>query len=190
MSTVESLIAAALEVLERGGESQFSTRAVCALANVTAPTLYHHFGNADALLSAAIARAFEQFLASKREANSSNDSVSALAEGWDNYVRFASERPRLYSAMMARVLSGAEIPAAKQGYGILVARLKAAEAEGRLAMEVETAAQFLWASANGAALLFAAANDPERLPDPTVIHGLRDAALRAVCKTDSQEGFV
>ena len=56
MDTRDALVAAALTVLERDGEGQFSTRAVCAIANVTAPTLYHHFGNANGLLSAAMER--------------------------------------------------------------------------------------------------------------------------------------
>lgn len=194
MSTAESLVVAALEVLEREGESQFSTRAVCTLAKVTAPTLYHHFGNADALLSAAIALAFEQFLASKRKAISSHDPVTALMEGWDNYVRFASERPRLYSAMMSRVLLGAEIPAAKQAYEILIECIKAVAAEGKLAMEVEAAAHLMWASANGAALLCATASHPgknsELVPDPLVISGLRDSAIRTICKSDAKEGVL
>ena len=58
-----TLLASALEVLEHRGEAGFSTRAVCAMAGVTAPTLYHHFGSADGLLSAAITEAFAQFRA-------------------------------------------------------------------------------------------------------------------------------
>ncbi len=42
----------------------------------------------------------------------SPDPIAALRAGWDNYVRFAAERPRLYAAMMARILQGADIPAA------------------------------------------------------------------------------
>ncbi len=54
MDTRETLVAAALKILEREGAAQFSTRAVCSIAKVTAPTLYHHFGSADGLLSAAV----------------------------------------------------------------------------------------------------------------------------------------
>ena len=114
MDTRTALLAAALKVLEEAGEAQFSTRSVCAIANVTAPTLYHHYGSADGLLSAAIAEAFAQFLESKRAAVQSADPVIALREGWDDYVRFAAARPRLYVAMISRVLGGATIPAAEQ----------------------------------------------------------------------------
>ena len=68
MSMRETLLAAALKVLEEGGEAQFSTRAVCAVAKVSAPTLYHHYGSADGLLSAAMTEAFSQFLQSKQAA--------------------------------------------------------------------------------------------------------------------------
>lgn len=184
MSTVESLVAAALEVLEREGESQFSTRAVCALAGVTAPTLYHHFANADALLSAAVTLAFEQFLASKKAAVESPDPLTALAQGWDNYVRFASERPKLYSAMMSRILLGADIPAARQAHALLLQRVGAVAEAGMLAIEPEAAADVLWASANGAALLCATTAHSR----PPVIRGLRDAVLQTICKTNPKEG--
>ena len=92
-------------------------RTVCALANVTAPTLYHHFGSADGLLNAAIAEAFEQFLARKKMAAAVpwTDAETALREGWNDYVRFAAERPRLYAAMTARMLQGRRHPGCSTG---------------------------------------------------------------------------
>ena len=118
MNTREILLAAALKVLEEGGEETFSTRAVLEIAQVSAPTLYHHFGNADGLLSAAMAEAFSQFLKHKQAAKTSADPVTALVEGWDAYVRFAAARPRLYAAMLSRVLQGGRIPAAEQAFNL------------------------------------------------------------------------
>src|SRR5271155_3957675 len=111
MDTHDSLLAAALKVLEEDGEARFSTRNVCALANVTAPTFYYHYGSADNLLSAAIAEAFRQFLESKKAAVKSPDPATAVRQGWDDYVNFAATRPRLYSAMLGRILKGAHVPA-------------------------------------------------------------------------------
>ena len=130
-------------------------RTVCALAKVTAPTLYHHFGSADGLLNAAVAEAFEQFLARKKVAAAAQwpDAATALRQGWDDYVRFAAERPRLYAAMTARMLQGGDIPAARQAYALLVERIETLAAEGRLAMAVQDAAQTAWASAHAAAFL-------------------------------------
>lgn len=191
MDTRKTLLAAALKVLEQEGQAQFSTRAVCALANVTAPTLYHHFGSADGLLSAAIAEAFQQFLARKKAAIRSSDPVTALGEGWDDYVRFAAERPRLYAAMMARLLQGADIPAAGQAHAMLVERIAAIAAQGRLAMPAEAAVQVAWASANSAALLYVTAamqgTARPRRPDPDIVARLRDGAIRAICTSRSAE---
>lgn len=181
METRDTLLAAALKILEEEGEAQFSTRAVCASAKVTAPTLYHHFGSADGLLSAAMERAFEQFLHSKQVAVSSADPVIALREGWDDYVRFAAARPRLYAAMMSRVLSGAQIPAAEQGFALLIQRIEAIAVAGRLVVTVKAAADHVWASANAAALLHVTARlRKASRPDPAVIDDLRHRAMQAI----------
>lgn len=181
MDTRTILVAAALKVLEEQGEMAFSTRAVLAIANVSAPTLYHHFGNADGLLSAAITEAFSQFLASKRVAKRSTDPIAALVEGWDDYVRFAAGRPRLYAAMLSRVLQGAEIQAAQQSFTVLLDQLTAIEATGRLSVPVQVAADRMWASANAASLLHVTAqmrNAPP--PSKIALIDLRNSALAAV----------
>ena len=187
MSTRATLLTAALKVLEDEGEAQFSTRAVCALANVTAPTLYHHFGSADGLLSAAMTEAFSQFLESKKAAVRSPDPVAALREGWDDYVRFAAARPRLYAAMMSRVLNGAQIPAAEEAFALLIERIAAIADDGRLALAVAAAADLLWASANAASLLYVTAQlRKTAVPTPVVLQGIRENAMRAILTTKSK----
>jgi len=181
MDTRKTLVAAALKVLEQDGEAEFSTRAVCTIARVTAPTLYHHFNNVDGLLSAAIGEAFAQFLASKKAAVQSSDPETALRQGWDNYVRFAAARPRLYTAMMSRVLKGNRIPAAEQGLALLMERIMAIAAEGRLAVKPDAGADLVWGSANAAALLYVTAQQRDvPPPDPAVVDGLRDMAMKTV----------
>lgn len=188
MDTRDALVAAALKVLEQDGEAQFSTRAVCAIAKVSAPTLYHHFGNADGLLSAAMAEAFSQFLASKMAAVQSPDPATALREGWDDYVRFAAARPRLYVAMMSRFLRGAEIPAAERATALLRERIRAIAAEGRLAVTVEAAADHVWASANAASLLHVTAQQRKAMPpDPAVIGDLRERTMQAILNPEKKD---
>lgn len=187
MDTRAALLTAALKVLEDEGEAQFSTRAVCALAKVTAPTLYHHYGSADGLLSAAMTEAFSQFLESKKAAVKSRDPVTALREGWDDYVRFAAARPRLYAAMMSRVLSGAQIPAAEEAFALLIERVAPIAADGRLALAVAAAADLLWASANAASLLYVTAQlRKTAMPTRAVLRNIRENALRAILTTQSK----
>ncbi len=191
MDTKTALVAAALTLIEREGEARFSTRGVCDIAKVTAPTLYHHFGSADGLLSAAIAEAFEQFLTAKRSAIQSADPIAALVEGWDNYVGFAAARPRLYAAMMARFLAGADLPAAREGQAMLRHRIARIEAAGLLAVAPEAAVQVVWASVNAAAMLFLSATlQPDvgmGAPDAATVAHLRDAAVQAICTSASPE---
>lgn len=187
MNTHDILLNAALQVLEEEGEAQFSTRSVCAIAKVTAPTLYHHFGSADGLLSAAMVEAFAQFLESKRTAVQSADPVMALREGWDDYVHFAAARPRLYAAMMSRVLDDAEIPAAEQAFALLIQRIAAIAAEGRLATTVEVAADLMWASANAASLLHVTARLRKVAPPTSaVLEQMREGALRSILNSESK----
>lgn len=184
MDARSKLVAAALKLLEEAGESGFSTRAACAIAGVTAPTLYHHFGTADGLLSAAIEAAFAEFLKSKLKQASERDPIRALKGGWDDYVAFAAARPRLYAAMFARVLQGADIPAATQSRGILEDRLARIDGLGRLALPVAAAADIAWASAHAAAMLFVAS--PGARPLPKTIAALREAAMAIVLKSSKK----
>ena len=183
MNTRDILLDAALKVLEEDGEAQLSTRKVCAIANVTAPTLYHHYGSADGLLSAALAEAFGQFLESKKAVIRSADPVVVLREGWNDYVRFAATRPRLYAAMMSRVLDGADIPAAEQAFALLLARIAAIAAKGRLRPTVAAAADLMWASANAASMLHVTARLRKGAPPASaVLEQIREDALRSILK--------
>ena len=187
MDTRATLLTAALKVLEYEGEARFSTRAVCALARVTAPTLYHHYGSADGLLSAAMTAAFAQFLAGKKAAVQSSDPITALREGWDDYVRFAAARPRLYAAMMGRVLQGAQIPAAQQAFALLIERISAIGAQGRLDPTVEAAADLMWASANAASLLYVTVQLRNTAPPtPAVLQDIRENAIRTILTAESK----
>ena len=187
MDARASLLTAALKLLEDEGEAQFSTRAVCALARVTAPTLYHHYGSADGLLSAAMTAAFAQFLARKKAAVQSSDPVTSLREGWNDYVRFAAARPRLYAAMMGRVLSGVQIPAAQQAFALLIERIAAIDAQGWLDLTVEAAADLMWASANAASLLYVTAQLRNTAPPtPAVLEDICENAIRTILTKESK----
>ena len=83
--------------------------------------------------------------------------------------------------MMARVLSGARIPAAEQASALLVQRIEAVAAEGRLAVAVQAAADQMWAFANAAALLHVTADARKASrPDPAAIDDLRERAMQAI----------
>ncbi|MNT02750.1 Bacterial regulatory protein, tetR family [compost metagenome] len=181
MNTYDKILAAALKVLEEEGGAQFSTRAVTTIAQVTAPTLYHHFGNADGLLSAAIVEAFKQLFESKIAAVESTIPEVALRQGWDDYVRFAAARPRIYAAMMGRLLEGAHIEAADQSHQALVRNIQRADAEGKLAVSAQAAADLVWASANTASWLYVTAQIRKApQPEPDVVELIRESVMQII----------
>jgi AcrR family transcriptional regulator len=183
MNTRESLLFQALAVIERDGVAKFSTRAVCILAGVTAPTLYHHFGSADGLLSAAVTRGYDEFLARKVARKPKVDPADDLLDGWDDYVAFAKERPRLYAAMTARFLSGGDIPAAAAATQVLTAKLDALALKGRLIMPTKAATDLVWSTAHAAALLYVSGADP---PDAAVVAALRLSAASVLAQSTVQ----
>ncbi|WP_042218642.1 TetR/AcrR family transcriptional regulator [Paenibacillus borealis] len=181
MNTYDKILAAALKVLEEEGGAQFSTRAVTAIAQVTAPTLYHHFGSADGLLSAAIVEAFKQLFESKIAAVESTIPETALRQGWDDYVRFAAARPRIYAAMMGRLLEGAHIEAAEHSHQALVQNVQRVAAEGKLAVSAQAAADLVWASANTAAWLYVTAQFRKSPPpQPDVVDLIRESVMQII----------
>src|SRR5262249_48382172 len=60
-TTRDVILVAAAGLLAAGGEQGFSIRELCARAGVTAPTVYHHFGDKAALVTRVIDGCFEEF---------------------------------------------------------------------------------------------------------------------------------
>jgi hypothetical protein len=132
--------------------------------------------------------AFTQFLKSKGAAAQSSDPVAVLRDGWDDYVRFAAARPRLYAAMLGRVLQGAQIPAAHQAFAVLIERISAIAAQGSLALAVEVAADVMWASANAASLLYVTAQlRHAAAPTSDVLVDIRENAMRSILTADAMD---
>ena len=94
-----ALIDAAVEIIARGGVEAATTREIYLQAGVTAPTLYHHFGDKQGLLDAVVTDAFERYLARKRALRPTGDPATDIRRGWDAHVEFARANPALYRLM-------------------------------------------------------------------------------------------
>jgi AcrR family transcriptional regulator len=150
----ERLLQAAAELITRDGE--LSTRAVCEAAGVAAPTLYHHFGDKDGLVEAAVAHAYESNLARKRARRRSGDPVDDVRRGWDEHVAFAAEHPGFYRLMYARADSSAEPPApAREAREIVMEEIRRIAEAGQLRVEPELAADVIGAAVRGVGAMHA-----------------------------------
>lgn len=137
----------ALGLLRDGGPAALTTRAVCACAGVTAPTLYHHYGDKDGLLRAVAQAELLAMFARKQGMKSTGDALRDLKRGWDDWVEFAIEQPHLVRALQAS--GGATTqPLREAAEAIAAGRLARLATTTPLVLDPPTAARVLVAGAN------------------------------------------
>jgi AcrR family transcriptional regulator len=117
-STREAILAAAERIVSRGGEDALSIRELCARVGVTAPTVYHHFGDKDGLLAEVVDACFAEFDRALVAGPLPSDPVAALAWGLDRYVAYGVAHPAHYRLLFARRRKK-PTPAAITSYGRL-----------------------------------------------------------------------
>ncbi|MBX3620499.1 MAG: TetR/AcrR family transcriptional regulator [Rhizobacter sp.] len=145
--TEETILAAAAELLERGGPAALTTRAVCEAAGIKAPTLYHHFGHKDGLAAALVRRGLAEFMSRKRSAPDTDDPMLQLRAGWDQAVDFALKRPALHALYMQQLRGQPELAA--DAYGLMRSRVQRLVDRGVFRASVDDAARAIWAGCNG-----------------------------------------
>lgn len=161
MTTEDQILSAAANLLAKGGADDVTTRAVCQAAGVTAPTLYHHFGDKDGLMRALVTQGIAKFMARKRANHQTVDALADLRRGWFDWIAFALERPKLFRLMVESTRS--DPSASQEAFVIMREIVKRLAAEGRLTTDVETAARTIWAASNGVLTLFMDGTSPAEI---------------------------
>src|ERR1700681_2068540 len=105
-SAKDRLLLAAADLLDAAEGGEVSTRQITERAGVQAPTLYHHFGNKQALLDAVVSHGFKRFLEERGAGEGANDPIDAIREGWDSHVAFGLEFPSAYAHIYGNVKAG------------------------------------------------------------------------------------
>jgi len=80
-STRRTILEATEAILAARGEEALSIREVCARAGVTAPTIYHHFGDKAALIDRVVDACFVEFDRTLRARPAPGDPIEALRSG-------------------------------------------------------------------------------------------------------------
>src|SRR6266404_2498545 len=179
MTVRTRIVEAASGLLACSADADISTRAVCEAAGVTAPTLYHHFGDKEGLLAAIVDFGWAAFLESKRTTAAAVHTHVAddIRAGWDNHLAFARENPNFYKLMWSPVVS-ASSAAFREAFQMLYDRLELGAGRGQLRVSVETGARMVMSAATGAAL--SAISQPELFDDSAFATQLREAVIAAV----------
>ena len=147
-ATRRAILDAAEHLLATVGEAGLSIREVCARAGVTAPTIYHHFGDKAALVARVVDDCFADFDRTFARRAAPHDQVEALRWAFDRYVEYGLRHPIHY-----RLMFGARptrpSPAGLASYDGLRRRVIAIADAGRLRVPVEEATAAFWASVHG-----------------------------------------
>ena len=138
----DSIVSAAAELLEEtGNEDAVSLRAVARRVGITAPAIYGHFADREAILAAVVADAFVDLRdAVSTSGDAQADPVKRMQSTCAAYLAFAQERPgrygllfnrrRLHSAGIPRAASVREMVGA-EAFGTLIDGIEACVAAGR-----------------------------------------------------------
>jgi AcrR family transcriptional regulator len=94
-----ALVRAAMELLEEGGETSLSLRAVARRAGVSAAAPYRHYADREALVSAVAAVGYRELAERLAAAHPSPSTADQLASVAVAYVQFAIDRPALFRIM-------------------------------------------------------------------------------------------
>ncbi|MFQ1002362.1 TetR/AcrR family transcriptional regulator [Modestobacter sp. SSW1-42] len=166
------ILDAATKLLDRGGDEQAVTlRAVARHVGISAPSIYPHFRDRQAILSSLVHDAFAELEQALQEAAAGvDDPVACLYTLATAYLDFATTRPQRYRVMFGGVWNGAraveggavsqaQVDALGQGsLRLLAATLEAVAAAGHSASTDPLAdAVALWVALHGLASQRAAA---------------------------------
>ena len=98
-SNRERIIEAALHVLETEGAAALTIRRIATDVEYSAPVVYQHFANKDALVLELVAHGHHLMLAEFRRAADEPGIDRRMTRIASEYVRFAGEHPHLYEVM-------------------------------------------------------------------------------------------
>ena len=175
----ERIIAAALELLERGGHDAVSTRSVSAAAGVQPPTIYRFFGDKQGLLDAMAASGFEKYLATKTKVPPSDDPVADLRRGWDMHVELGLANPALYTLMYGQHRPDFHgSPAHDAAIEVLAVHIKRIAEAGRLRVPEAVAVALVHAAGSGTTLALIAT--PATRREAALSATAREAVISAI----------
>ena len=162
-ATRRTILDAAEALLVAGGETRLSIRELCARAGVTAPTIYHHFGDKRGLVDRIVDDCFAEFDAALARRAAPRDPVEGLRWAFDRYLEYGLAHPNHYRLMFQRT-AARKTAAGLASYDRLRRMVAAVADAGRLVPSIEDATRACWCSAHGVTSLvlggYFSAEDP------------------------------
>ena len=172
-----ALVRAAMELLEEGGETALSLRAVARRAGVSPSAPYRHYADREELVSAVAAVGYRELAERLAAAHPSPSTPEQLASVAIAYVQFALERPALFRIMFGEPCDhdNDERVAATAAVSLYVRQIVERAFPDADADPLGTA---IWALVHGLAFLHL--DGKLAASDPSVVAERTDAAINAL----------
>jgi len=179
------LLRAAAELLANSGGSAVSTRQITQQAGVTAPTLYHHFGDKEGLFDAVVAAGFDEYVAGERDFAPSGQPLEDIRRMWDNHVQFGLKQPELYLVMFGNIRPESRPAIVADAEALMEEMFNKAAVSGQLNVPPKEAARSILAANVGVTLMLIAEKVPERNLELSAM--TRDAMIFAVSAEQARD---
>ncbi|GAA2174620.1 TetR/AcrR family transcriptional regulator [Arthrobacter parietis] len=179
------LLRAAAELLANSAGAPVSTRQITQLAGVSAPTLYHHFGDKEGLFDAVVSAGFEEYVAGERDFAPSGQPLVDIRRMWDNHVQFGLNQPELYLVMFGNIRPESRPAIVADAEALMEEMLNKAAAAGQLSVQPREAARSILAANVGVTLMLIAEAAVDRNLDLSTM--TRDAMIYAVASDQAEQ---
>jgi AcrR family transcriptional regulator len=166
-----------MELLEEGGETSLSLRAVARRAGVSAAAPYRHYADREALVSAVAAVGFRELADRLTAAHPAPSTPRQLAQVAITYVQFALERPALFRIMFGQACDRDDDERAAAAAAVS-AYVREIAGRGFPRADADALATALWALVHGLAFLHLDGKLDAR--SPAVVAGQVTAAIDAL----------
>ena len=173
------ILAAAAEILGKGGHDALTTRAVAARARVQAPTLYRLFVDKDGLLEAVAEHVLQKYV-SEKTARTLSDPLDDLRLGWDLNVAFGLAYPAVFAIISGNPRPGSRAAATASGLEVLRGKIQRLAKAGLLRVSVERAVNLV--RAGGLGTVHTLLGMPEDQRDLGLSAAAREAVLAAITR--------
>ncbi|MEU3103934.1 TetR/AcrR family transcriptional regulator [Streptomyces griseoflavus] len=154
-STRERIIEAALHILENEGVTALTIRRIATAVEYSAPVVYQHFANKDALVLELVAHGYRLMMAELQQADEEADIDRRFLLLASESVRFAGEHPHLYEVMNDNTVDADErLRAAAPMIGLLRELLTTwSDAHDVILADFDEACDIVWGTLSGIASL-------------------------------------
>ncbi|ABS04077.1 TetR/AcrR family transcriptional regulator [Kineococcus radiotolerans] len=150
----ERIIAAAMKILMAEGTAALTMRRVASDMDYTAPVIYQHFANKDALIAEVVRQGYDELVGRLDAVQHAPDIDARLAGMAAEYLHFASENEHLFEAMNGTALSADERRAAAQSViGVMWNLVDEWAQRHRVELEIDEACDIIWGTLYGVATL-------------------------------------